>query len=384
MSEQPGFHADGRSLALLMALAVLVVLAIWLSRGPSDRPSGQDPTLPPAATNKEPVAEPNASSEPSQPFALLQDLMEAKDPDRRREMLDALRESLTRLPPGEVSDFIVGHLQSGSDAHTGQRFQIGRDGFLRSAPTVRVWLLDHLGRFDPEAAGRVARSILAQPTHPDEWALAMKYQAQSDPSENGRSFLRSKLREMWARDDWALQPSVGYLEAFDVAVYLGGTDLVPDLAALLRDQERRATAHAAYLALDRMVLREADAVLPELVRDPGLLAGREPTRANYLARADMRDAMQRQTLEQYLLRPDLGKEEIAAFAGLFPNANYMVSYNLLTPVITPSGAELAARDRAALQVVTSWQQDVRFTHLKPELDAMAARLEQFVPQSGDP
>ena len=111
------------------------------------------------------------------------------------------------------------------------------------------------------------------------------------------------------------------------------------------------------------------------------MSGREQTRANYFARADLRDPDQQRILEDYLLNPGLSTEELQTFSGIFPNANYMVSHNLLTPMITPDGKELTARDRAAWQAIESWQEDPRFTQLKPQLSAIHQRLVEFVSQA---
>ena len=39
-----------------------------------------------------------------------------------------------------------------------------------------------------------------------------------------------------------------------------------------------------------------------------------------------------------LLNPQISAAEISAFAGIYPNANYMISDNLLTQAQTPGGA----------------------------------------------
>ena len=108
------------------------------------------------------------------------------------------------------------------------------------------------------------------------------------------------------------------------------------------------------------------------------MEGGEATRADFFARADVRDAKQRAILESYLLDPQRSPGELEKFAATYPNANYMVSYNLLTQTATPGGAELAARDREALRVVQEWLDDARFAGLGQHLQTMKSRLEQFV------
>ena len=118
-----------------------------------------------------------------------------------------------------------------------------------------------------------------------------------------------------------------------------------------------------------------------LAANPDLMRGRELTRANYFARADARNAQQRQILERYLLDPKLGSAELERFADLYPNANYMVSNNLLTRSTPPNGANLVARDAASLAVLDDWLGDSRFERLRPDLEKTRERLAMFVRQA---
>ena len=54
----------------------------------------------------------------------------------------------------------------------------------------------------------------------------------------------------------------------------------------------------------------------------------------------IRDPQQRQILESYILDSRIGPAELAQFAGLYPNANYMISQNLLTPAPAPETLRL--------------------------------------------
>ncbi len=203
-----------------------------------------------------------------------------------------------------------------------------------------------------------------------------------DSSPAARKLIEEKTVELLRRETWQQNPSSGYLEAFDVAVYLGGTNLVPDLSTLVRKYDNPAIAHAAYLAMDRLVINEPAAMLGDLQADPSLMQGREQTRADYFARADVRDPQQRQAIENYLLDSRTTAAELQQFIGVYPNANFMVSENLLTPVPTPKPGDLVARDAESLRVVNEWLSDARFAKLRPQLDRMKARLEEFVRQTG--
>jgi len=371
-----------RLLTRLFGVALLA-LAAWqclrLARqapSTSSRPGGTTPNA--ASLPEIPTPGPAVTSLDEKLRAAEHSLLRSEKPTSARQGLATLRAELAATPTAEASATIRRFLDSKSDAPTGQAFKIGPRGFLEEAPTLRTWLLDYLGQVDPTAAARYARLILNTLDSADEWAISLRSLALGDPSAEGRALLRKALAESLLFEPWQQNPSAGYLEAFDVAVYLGGTNLVPALAGMVRKQNNAALAHAAYLALDRLVINDAAEVLAELAADPGLMQGREQTRANYFARADVRDSQQRQVLEQYLLDPRTSNSELDQFAALFPNANFMVSYNLLTSVSTPDHGALAARDAESLRLLNVWLADPRFAGLQQQLQQIRARLEGFV------
>ena len=184
------------------------------------------------------------------------DLANASDAAKQKQALALLRQTLASSPASEASAAIRRFLDSKMDAPTRQGFKIGAKGFLTEAPTLRTFLLDYLGQIDPAAAAEYARVILSSKDSPDEWAVALRNLATGDTSAGGRALLQQKAGEMLRYGPWQQEPSAGYLEAFDVAVYLGGTSLVPALGDLVRQQDNPAVAHAAYLALDRLVIKD--------------------------------------------------------------------------------------------------------------------------------
>lgn len=304
-------------------------------------------------------------------------LRQGTDPAQVHELLAGLKSQILQMPPAEAAEALRAFLGAGEDAALGLGFVVGGGGWLTEAPTLRVFLLDLLGQVDPAAAAACARDVLASVKSSDEWAVALRNVARGEPDSAGRTFLEERITVLLRHEPWQREASVGYLEAFDVAVFLGGTNLVPVLSDLLRLQDNPAVAHASYLALDRLVIQDAATTLEALQAAPELMRGREATRANYFARADVRDPRQHQVLESYLLDPQMGADELGRFAGLYANANYMVSQNLLTPSLTPDGTSLGARDAASLQVLEQWAADPRFAARRPALDRIRHRLEGF-------
>jgi hypothetical protein len=241
--------------------------------------------------------------------------------------------------------------------------------------------LDELGRLDPAAAADYSKVILASMDSSDEWAVALRNLATGDPSADGRALLAQKTAQMLQHTPWQQNPSAGFLEAFDVAVYLGGTGFVPTLSGLVRSQDNPAVAHAAFLALDRLVINEPAPILQAMENDPAMMAGRESTRADYFARANVSDPQQRQILESYLLNRAISTSELQTFASVYPNANFMVSANLLTPANLPSHDALINLDGQSLTVAQQWLTDPRFAQVAPELQTITQRLTGFLAQA---
>jgi hypothetical protein len=73
--------------------------------------------------------------------------------------------------------------------------------------------------------------------------------------------------------------------------------------------------------------------------------------------------------------------ELSTFAGVYPNFNFMISANLLTPTATPEQTALIARDQEALRVLEEWLADARFAKISPELEKARTRLGGFVTQA---
>jgi len=313
--------------------------------------------------------------------AALRNLRSTRDPAEAQARLEGLRRSLQGLPPNVAAAGIRAFLDSKADAASHGQFKVGVGGFLTECPSLRVFLLDYLAQVDSATAASYATTVLASMESPDEWAVALRSYARGNSISESRSFLEQKFKAMLTHEPWVAEPSAGFLEAFDVAVYVGGTTLVPEMADLVRRTNNQPVAHAAYLALDRLTISDAAGTLATFQADPHLLQGREATRANYFARADVRDARQLQVLEEYLLNPAIQPAELERFAGLYPNANFMVSHNLLTSVATPDRAWLTARDAAALRLVQQWLAEPRFERLKPPLETIRHRLETFVQQA---
>ena len=255
-------------------------------------------------------------------------------------------------------------------------FEVGEGGWLSGWPSYRCWLLDSLSRIDPDAAATEAMGILSTHGNAEEWALALRDRARVSRGSEDQAFLKSKVRELVRDPRWQAEQSPGWLEAFDVVVYLRDTEMTRELAGFAGSRVNPAAAHAASLTLDRLVQSDPAEMLGRFLNEPDLL--KSPFQASCFARADVRDPVQRGILERYMLSAASDPEGRARFFGLFPNAHFAVSRNLLTPAAVVKEGEQKDQDRAALAVVNEWLGSGRFESVRPGLEGVRERLEGFL------
>ena len=371
-----------RGLNFVLLLAILFGLT-WARRNRLSRLRSHPSTVAPSTQLGEVqpgLTVPNAIPAPGTSSVVqrkVQQLRDSNSAAENRRILLELRVALAAMAKSEASSTIREMLSSGVDVQTQIEFEVGDGGRLQGANTLRVFLLDNLGAIDPKAAAEIARGILIKPESPDEWAICLRNLAKGDSSEEAQRFLRDRLRILLRHEPWQNNPSIGYLEAFDTTVYIGGYQLVPELTRLMRLTNNPGVAHAAFLAVDRLAANEPAATLSSLAEDWTLMQGREATRAGFFARADVSNAEQRQLVERYLLTLPPGSPELDAFADVFPNENYRISKNLLTVTPPRSGSVIQQRDRATLLVIEEWMAEKRFQGVLPQLRTVQNRLRTF-------
>jgi hypothetical protein len=285
--------------------------------------------------------------------------------------LDALRAELAKARPQEAIDAILQFLATGHDAATGLPFELGEGGLLSGAPSLRTFLLDQLGQLARITGGgeaaQMSRTILEAKTSADEWALALRNLGWSEPASI--PFLAAKTRELLRWEPWLEKPSRGFLEAFDVAVYTRDASFVPRLSELM-GSGRAPLEQASAVALDRLAEAAPLDVMNVLNGNPALLADRPLMRADYFAKADLTQPVQRQAVETYLARRDVSLEEKAKFAASIAEPGTFVSDNLLTAPPDPAGNP---RQREALiRAAQDWAR--RFPELRGAMEQLQSDL----------
>lgn len=358
-----------------VAAAFIAGAGWWMLRHAASRPG--KPEL-------EPRIERGQLSGGEAASAIAGSLRDSKSPASNAAALAELKRILQSMPASGATAWIVARLNTGEDTATGLGFVIGSDHNLSEWPTLRVFLLDVILGIDPAAAADLGRRVLQIPTTADEWALAMRNLGSGSPGAADIALLKAKSAEMLRNGAWSKEASAGYLESFDVIVHTRNVELAPELISRAKDTANRGVRHAAFLTLDRLTLADPGAMMEELI--PSAIAQPETALmvSNMVARTDVSDPAQRRLVENYLLDERRTAAEMQAFTGVFPNANQMVSHNLLTETLTVDGSARAVQDRAALGVVEEWVSDARFARLHEQLRSTRERLRGFVrPEGGN-
>jgi plasmid stabilization system protein ParE len=314
-------------------------------------------------------------------FDRLQDL---SNPTELLSELEKLRQSLLEADPTSAAAALIEELRSGIDRTTGLPFLVGPEGVLDSAPTWRTSLLDWLGQMDPREAAAYSREILATTNSADEYALALRNFVWATPPPLATAEVADYLQTMLQRPEWRQNPSTGFLEAFDIAIEIGPTGL-RQMAEALRtaassdEKSDRAIEHAAFLALDRIFLRDPNLFIQTVEQSPELLQNLPDHRASLYARLDVRDTAQAAFLENYLIATPPESPEMLYFFSVFPNPNRFVNHRLVSqPAAEATTEPMAEVDRATVEQARRWLADPRMAPHQENLRFLILRLEEFL------
>lgn len=378
-------------LGSLFAIVGLVLYWVWhlAAPAPANRSVKADTIKPESVASRKKTDSPGLSNGTTETRAspTVADLKKAieqtlaellsQDPERIRQALDRLDELLS----GEGHDArasiaaILDFLKTGKDAVTGEGFQVGENGVLEAANSLRVFLLDHLGTLCLEAGSKealdVAKQILSGFGSADEWAVCLRNTAWLDPESQPQ--LTSKMQEMLSHEPWLKDPSVGMLEAFDVMAYSASLDLIPRLSDFLRHDDDHPLWRASIVALDQMATLHPAEVVDWLSKNPEMLNEHPMQRADLYSKADLKNPGQKQAIESVLARQDLSvKERSKILSGLLTPGNFL-SNNLLTK--QPVFSEASERERINLvnQISSEWLTSGRFPDLTSALNDLVKR-----------
>ncbi|HEX8312355.1 MAG TPA: hypothetical protein VF614_13625 [Chthoniobacteraceae bacterium] len=286
--------------------------------------------------------------------------------------LEELRTALLSADPREAIAAITQFLATGRDAVTGQDFTPG-EGELEAAPTLRVFLMDLLGRLSKQTqtadGAKIGRAVLETRNSPDEWAISLRNVAWQEPKAT--SYLANKFRELIDYGPWRQSPTGGMLEAFDVAVFTRDVRLVPDLTNLLTSGEED-LERAAAVALDRLSETAPLEVMNQLNANPGMLADLPLIRADHFSKANLANPQQRQAVEYYLARADVTLQEKSKFLKVVATPASFISENLLTESAPPD--DDPARRRGLATATADWIKSGRFPEIQLQIAELNTKL----------
>lgn len=293
--------------------------------------------------------------------------------------LDELKRNLRQMDAKDAREWIAKEIMKEKDVPTHLNLVIGLDQNLTCWPSYRVFLLDMIFLVDPQFAAELARDVLYLPDLTmDEAPVVMRNLARGSNDPADLKALTHATTDMLQRKDWLKEPSAGFLEGFDLIVHTQNTAVAPTLLGMSDDRSEPKLRQAAFLTLDRLTTARPAEVLPLLDAYAATHPNSHLMISNMVARADVRDAAQRQAVEAYLLNQNRTPEELRGFANTFPNASMAVSNNLVTKQQPIPGEEIMKIDRAALETVAAWLSDPRFERAHPALRESYQRLSSFV------
>ena len=302
----------------------------------------------------------------------------ASDPQSGSEHLYELLDFLARNRSVDATAEIIAFLDSGEDAQTGLAFTIAESGELMQAPTLRVALLDELGRGDAVAAAAYAQTVLDDLLSAEESAVALRNYAWGTPDSADDPYLAERTRAVLNQASWSKSPSPAYLESFDFVVYTRDVDFLPHLVSRVTEPERNEIKWAAFLALDRLVQAQPRATLAHLLEDVPSLDAEPLVRAGLFARAPANDPSSLDLVEAYLAHPGIDSRENEAFLNLYPLQSQFVAPKLAT---RDPGVDIEAQAKqvqAALAAVNLWLEDHRFAEIRAPLQIAKSRLTELV------
>ena len=280
----------------------------------------------------------------------------AQKPDRET-VLRLLREFMQKAfasNPDAAASALLEFLRTGEDLSTSLGFVVGEAG-LEEWPTLRAFLLDLLGKIDPEMASRYALdTVIPAKSSTVEYAVSLQILWNHGGAEKPTQELMQAWLGLLKKADWSTRPDPAWLESLDFASRI--PEATPDFLKAstdwLADPENVVERVGAVdLALERMAVQQPVETMESLVRDPSLLSlGRGIyQRSQIFARASLNDSEQQKLLAAYLERLDPGSQEAELFFSAFPCHNFSVSPGLSGQPKVSSSREIIASDRAALQ-----------------------------------
>ena len=313
----------------------------------------------------------------------------AQKPDRET-VLRLLREFMRKAfssDPDAAAAALLEFLRSGEDMLTSLGFVVGEAG-LDEWPTLRAFLLDLLGKIDPEMASRYAlETVIPAKSSTVEYAVSLQILWNHGGAEKPTPELTQAWLGLLKKADWSARPDPAWLESLDFASRI--PEATPEFLEastdwLGRPKEASGKAEAAEIVLERMMIRHPGETLSALLENSqSMNEGRGPAvRASLFARADVTDSGQVLSLKSYLqhLQPD-GKEA-DSFYEAFPCHNYGVAPGLSGQPDIPGAGDIQNMLHADLVLLQGWKNDPSMVVHRPWFDQAIEKIRGILGPKG--
>ena len=144
----------------------------------------------------------------------------AQKPDRET-VLRLLREFMQKAfasNPDAAASALLEFLRTGEDLSTSLGFVVGEAG-LEEWPTLRAFLLDLLGKIDPEMASRYALdTVIPAKSSTVEYAVSLQILWNHGGAEKPTPELTQAWLGLLKKADWSARPDPAWLESLDLRV----------------------------------------------------------------------------------------------------------------------------------------------------------------------
>jgi hypothetical protein len=279
----------------------------------------------------------------------------AQKPDRET-VLGLLREFTQKAfaaNPDVAAAVLLEFLRSGEDLSTSLGFVVGEAG-LDEWPTLRAFLLDLLGKIDPEMASRYAlETVIPAKSSTVEYAVSLQILWNYGGAEKPTPELTQSWLGLLKKADWSARPDAAWLESLDFASRIpeATPEFLKTSTDWLADPENVVDRVGAVdLALERVAVQQPVVVMKALIADSSLLGkGRGVyQRSQIFARANLNDAGQQRLLVAYVNGLDPTSREAELFFDQFPCHNFSVGPGLSGQPQLQSSRDVIESDRASL------------------------------------
>jgi len=275
--------------------------------------------------------------------------------------------------PDAAAAALLEFLRSGEDLSTSLGFVVGEAG-LDEWPTLRAYLLDLLGKIDPEMASRYAlETVIPAKASTVEYAVSLQILWNYGGAEKATPELTQAWVGLLEKADWSARPDAAWLESLDFASRIPESTpqfLKASTEWLSRPKEASGKAEAAEMVLERMMIRHPGETLRALLENTQWMnEGRGPSvRASLFARADVADTGQALSLKTYLQHLQPNGEEAEFFYQAFPCHNYGVAPGLSGQPDIPGTGDIRNMLHADLVLLQAWKNDPSIVVHRPWID----------------